>query len=113
MASTTKALPARVVVDALRRCTATAKAQSCNDETESPARGSAGSLTTLNLNEWNLACPFPAAQIGQLEFVENLVMPNNLNLTVRCLQFMHCSVQVLVVRNPQGPDDANSRIFPC
>ena len=43
----------------------------------------AGHLTTLNFNQWNLACPFPADEIGQLEFVENLVMANNFNLTVR------------------------------
>jgi len=46
---------------------------------------SAGHLTTLNFNQWNLACPFPANEIGQLEFVENLIMANNFNLTVRQL----------------------------
>ena len=49
----------------------------------SDATSVAGHLTTLNFNQWNLACPFPVDEIGQLEFVENLVMPNNFNLTVR------------------------------
>ncbi len=56
-----------------------------------PACVPAGQLTTLNLNSWNLACPFPAEEIGQLESVENLNMANNRNLTVRRCQ-SYCRV---------------------
>ena len=77
----------------------------------------AGHLTTLNFNQWNLACDFPADEIRQLEFLENLSMSNNFNLTVRqcrcnaCLQ--HCMAAALAVcRSPLPKPAFYSRVRP-